>query len=61
VTGLASGAGLSAHPLWVILLLAAVILFGLAAFGIGGARVNLVALGLGCWALETLLALGGWG
>lgn len=33
-----------------LLVVAAVICFGLAAFGVGG-RVNLVAAGLGLWAL----------
>ena len=37
-----------------VLLVAAVICFGLATIGVG-ARVNLVALGLACWAAAELL------
>ncbi len=37
-----------------ILLVAAFILFVLAAFGVGG-RINLVAAGLACWVLAELL------
>jgi len=38
----------------LIFLIAAVILFVLAAFGVGG-RYNLVAAGLACWVLSLLL------
>ncbi len=38
----------------VLLVILAIILFTLAAFGVNSGRVNLVALGLACWALATL-------
>jgi hypothetical protein len=38
----------------LILLIAAAILFGLAAFGVGS-RINLVALGLLCWVLTAVI------
>jgi hypothetical protein len=38
-----------------ILLLAAFILFALAAFGIGHPRVNFLAAGLACWVLVALI------
>jgi hypothetical protein len=38
-----------------ILLLAAVVCFGLATLGVGAKRVNVAALGLFCWALSVLL------
>ncbi len=38
----------------LILLIAAFILFVLAAFGVGG-RFNLVAAGLACWVLAALI------
>lgn len=38
----------------LILLVAAAVMFGLAAFGVGG-RINLIALGLLCWVLTQLL------
>lgn len=40
--------------LTLILLIAGLICFLLAAFGVGG-RVNLVALGLACWILTVLI------
>ena len=40
----------------LVLLLIAAVCFGLAAFGVGGGRVNLVALGLLAWVLVPLLA-----
>jgi hypothetical protein len=39
----------------VILLVAALIAFLLAAFGVGAPRINLLALGLACWALADLI------
>lgn len=39
----------------LILLLIAAVCFGLAAFGVGFARVNLIALGLLFWVLTELL------
>jgi hypothetical protein len=39
----------------LILLVAALILFVLAAFGVAGGRFNLVAGGLACWVLSVLL------
>lgn len=38
----------------LVLLLAAAVCFGLAAFGVA-ARINLVALGLLCWVLTALI------
>jgi hypothetical protein len=40
----------------IVLLLIAAVCFGLAAFGVGGGRVNLVALGLLAWVLVPLIA-----
>lgn len=40
----------------ILLLLAALIMFLLAAFGVGG-RVNLIALGLACWVASQLLPM----
>jgi hypothetical protein len=40
----------------LVLLLIAAVCFGLAAFGVGGGRVNLVALGLLAWVLVPLIA-----
>lgn len=40
----------------ILLLLAALIMFLLAAFGVGG-RVNLLALGLACWVASQLLPM----
>lgn len=37
-----------------LLLLAALIMFLLAAFGVGG-RINLIALGLACWVATQIL------
>ena len=39
-----------------ILVLVAVICFVFAALGIGAGRINLVALGLACWAGSTLVS-----
>lgn len=39
----------------LVLLIAAAVCFGLAAFGVGGGRVNLVAAGLLCWLLTILI------
>lgn len=39
----------------LILVIIAVVLFMLAAFGLAASRVNLVALGLALWALSTIL------
>lgn len=39
----------------LFLMFAAVILFLLGAFNVGASKVNLVALGLACWALATIL------
>jgi hypothetical protein len=39
----------------LILVVIAVVLFALAAFGVPGGRVNLVAAGLACWALSTIV------
>jgi lipopolysaccharide export LptBFGC system permease protein LptF len=61
VTVLAASGALQTHPLYVFLLLLAVVLLGLAAFGVGHPRVSLGWLGLACWALYVLLVLGGWG
>ena len=38
----------------MVLLIAAIVCFVLAAFGVGG-RINLVAAGLACWALSALV------
>ena len=38
----------------LLLYVIAVILFGLAAFGIGG-KINLVAVGLFCWVLTNII------
>lgn len=40
----------------LILLIAAFVLFALAAFGVGHPRVNLVAAGLACWVLTVVIA-----
>ena len=37
----------------LILLVAAAVCFGLAAWGVGG-RINIIALGLFCWVLSVL-------
>lgn len=39
----------------LVLLIAALVCFGLAAFGVGGGWINLVALGLLCWVLTALI------
>lgn len=39
----------------LVFLIIAAVLFGLAAFGVAAARVNLVAAGLLCWVLATLV------
>jgi hypothetical protein len=39
----------------LVLLIAALICFALAAFGIGSSRVNLIALGLALWVLTLLV------
>jgi len=39
-----------------VLVLIAVICFAFAALGIGAGRINLVALGLACWAGSTLVS-----
>ena len=39
----------------LILLILAAVCFGLAAFGVGGGRVNLIALGLFAWVLTAIL------
>jgi hypothetical protein len=41
-----------------VLLIAAFILFVLAALNVGHPRVNLIAAGLGCWVLAVLLGGG---
>ena len=41
--------------LTLLLLIAAAVCFGLAAFGVASARVNLLALGLLFWVLTALL------
>jgi len=41
----------------LLLLIAAVICFGAAAFGIAGGRINLVAAGLLCWVLTVLIGV----
>lgn len=41
--------------LTIVLLVAGLLCFLLAAFGVGG-RVNLVALGLACWILTALIS-----
>lgn len=41
----------------LILMLIAVVCFALAAFGVAVPRVNLVALGLACWALTVLFGV----
>jgi hypothetical protein len=61
VSILAAGGALQTHPLYVILLLVAVVLLVLAAIGVGAPRVSLGWLGLACWALVALLTVGGWG
>lgn len=38
-----------------VLIIVAVVCFGLAAFGVGVSKVNLVALGLLAWVLTNLL------
>jgi len=40
----------------IVLLLIGAVCFGLAAFGVGGGRINLVALGLLAWILVPLIA-----
>ena len=45
----------------LVLYLIAAICFGLAAFGVGGGRINLVALGLLAWVLVPLLGAAGVG
>jgi hypothetical protein len=42
-------------PLKLVLLILAALLFGLAAFGVGHPRYNLVAGGLCCWVVSILL------
>lgn len=42
---------------YFVLLLLAFICFVLAAFGVG-ARINLLAVGLACWVLVSLLSVG---
>lgn len=42
-------------PIALVFLILAALLFGLAAFGVGGGRINLVAAGLLAWVLATLL------
>jgi len=44
------------NPIRLVLMVLAVILFALAAFGISTPRGNLVAGGLACWALATMIA-----
>lgn len=39
----------------LVLLIIAAVLFGLAAFGVAGARVNLVAAGLLAWVLAEIV------
>jgi hypothetical protein len=41
--------------LTLILLVAALVLFVVAAFGVAPARLNLVAIGLACWVLGVIL------
>lgn len=43
------------HLLVIILLLAGLVCFLCAAFGVAGARVNLLALGLACWISTALI------
>jgi hypothetical protein len=43
------------HPLHLILLLIAAILFALAALNVASARVNLIAAGLFAWVLVSVL------
>jgi hypothetical protein len=40
----------------LILLIAALILFALAAFGVPGGRLNLTAAGLACWVASVLVS-----
>jgi len=54
---LALAATATPNLIYVVLLLAAVILLGLAAFGVGGARVSVGWLGMACWALVALLTV----
>lgn len=49
------------HPLYALLLLVAVILLLLAAFGVPARRVTLGWLGLVVWAFVVLLSTAGWG
>lgn len=39
----------------LVFLIIAAVLFGLAAFGVAASRINLVAAGLLCWVLATLV------
>lgn len=43
--------------LTLILMIAAIILFVLATFGVVASRFNLIAAGLACWALAVTLPL----
>ena len=43
------------EPIVLVLLIAAVILFGLATFNVGGDRFSLGWAGLACWALSALV------
>jgi hypothetical protein len=49
------------HPLYAVLLLLAVVLLLLAAFGVAHPRVSLGWLGLACWAAVVLLTQVGLG
>jgi hypothetical protein len=42
----------------LILIIAAFLLFLIAALGVGGSRFNLVAAGLACWVLSTIIGSG---
>lgn len=39
-----------------LLLLAALVCFGLTAIGVGASRINLLALGLACWMLTLVIS-----
>jgi hypothetical protein len=45
------------HPLYIVLLLIAAVLFGLAALNVASTRINLIAAGLLAWVLVPLLTL----
>lgn len=50
-----AGYSVTMDPVALVFLILAAVLFGLAAFGVVAARVNLVAAGLLAWVLSILL------